>query len=217
MTVALPVVVLATVAGGAQFYYPLGILAVLLALGCRFVAEWASSRARRVVVAGGLALNAVVSAGIALPVVPLTVLGSTPIPDINEVVAESVGWPEYVAQVGDVVSAARRSGEEPVVVTSNYGEAGALARYGPRHGIESVYSGHNHLWSVARPPGDATSAVFVGGVRPGVREAFDACRVEAELDNGLGVDNEEQGAPVTLCTGLRMPWAGLWPRLAHLD
>lgn len=217
VTVALPVVVLATIAGGAQFYYPLGILAVLLAVGCRPVVEWASSRRRRTVVVAGLALNAVVSAVIALPVLPLGVLGSTPVPDINEVVAESVGWPTYVAQVAEVVEAARAAGQDPVVVTSNYGEAGAIARFGPGRGIDAVYSGHNHLWFIARPPEDATSAVFVGGLRPAVRDAFSDCRIEAELDNGLGVDGEEQGAPVTLCTGLRIPWLELWPRVAHLD
>jgi hypothetical protein len=217
VTVALPVVTVATIAGGAQFYYPLGILAVLLAIGCRPVAEWASTRARRVVLGAGLAVNAAVSAVLALPVIPLGLLGSTPIPAVNEVVAESVGWPRYVSQIADVVSAARRAGEEPVVVTSNYGEAGAIARYGPERGIDAVYSGHNHLWWVARPPDDATSAVFVGGIRPVVREAFAVCRIEAELDDGLGVDNEEHGAPVTLCTGQRIPWSDLWRRVAHLD
>jgi Dolichyl-phosphate-mannose-protein mannosyltransferase len=217
VTIAVPVVTIATVAGGAQFYYPLGILAVLLAIGCRPVAAWASTRTRRAVIVGGLAVNALVSVVIALPVIPLGVLGSTPVPAINEVVAESVGWPTYVAEVAEVVSAARASGGEPVVVTSNYGEAGAIARYGPEHGIRSVYSGHNHLWFVARPPDGATSAVFVGAIRPVVRDAFAACRVEAELDNGLGVDGEEQGAEVTLCSGLRVPWTALWPRIAHLD
>jgi hypothetical protein len=157
------------------------------------------------------------SAVIGLPVIPLGVLGSTPVPGINEVVAESVGWPTYVEQVAGVIAAARESGEDAVVVTSNYGEAGAIARYGPEHGIDSVHSGHNDLWFAGPPAGDGSSAVFVGPMPPDVREAFAACRVEAELDNGLGVDGEEQGAPVTLCTGQRIPWPELWPRVAHLD
>jgi len=220
VTIALGVVTAATVAGGAQFYYPLGILAVVFAIGCRPVAEWASSRRRHLrwtVVVAAVAVNAAVSTVIALPVIPLGVLGSTPVPAVNEVVAESVGWPTYVSQIAAVVSAARDSGGDPVVVTSNYGEAGAIARYGPGRGIDAVYSGHNHLWSTARPPDDATSAVFVGSMRPAVRDAFDGCRTATELDNGLGVQGEEQGAAVTLCTGLRIAWSDLWPSIAHLD
>ena len=220
VTIALGVVTAANVAGGAQFYYPLGILAVVFAIGCRPVAEWASSRRRHLrwtVVVTAVAVNAAVSTVIALPVIPLGVLGSTPVPAVNEVVAESVGWPTYVSQIAAVVSAARDSGGDPVVVTSNYGEAGAIARYGPGRGIDAVYSGHNHLWSTARPPDDATSAVFVGSMRPAVRDAFDGCRTATELDNGLGVQGEEQGAAVTLCTGLRIAWSDLWPSIAHLD
>ena len=46
---------------------------------------------------------------------------------------------------------------------------------------------------------------------------FTECVVAVELDNGVDVDNEEQRAPVTVCTAPTMPWPELWPQFRHLD
>jgi len=46
---------------------------------------------------------------------------------------------------------------------------------------------------------------------------FADCAVRARLDNGVDVDNEEQGLPIAVCTGPTAPWVTLWPRLHHLD
>jgi hypothetical protein len=58
--------------------------------------------------------------------------------------------------------------------------------------------------------------VFVGGQLPEARGLF-SCRVVGRLDNGVGVDNEEQGQPVAVCHDPRLPWPQLWERLHHLD
>lgn len=34
---------------------------------------------------------------------------------------------------------------------------------------------------------------------------------------GVSVENEEQGAPISVCAGPRRPWRELWPRLHHLS
>ena len=59
--------------------------------------------------------------------------------------------------------------------------------------------------------------MVVGGQYPEVRTLFDRCTVRARLDNGVHVDNEEQGLPVAVCTGPTAGWDVLWPRLHHLD
>ena len=58
---------------------------------------------------------------------------------------------------------------------------------------------------------------MVGAQYPEVRRLFERCVVKARLDNGVDVDNEEQGLPVAVCTGPKASWAVLWPRLHHLD
>jgi len=80
-----------------------------------------------------------------------------------------------------------------------------------------VFSAQNALYDQARPPTSATTVVVVGGQYDQVRRLFDTCRVVDRLDNGVGVDNEEQGQPVAVCRGPVASWAELWPRLRHLD
>ena len=127
------VVVGFTLASGAQPHYPVATLEVLYAAGCVPVSVWIGRRAgRRALVVGALVLNAVVSSVIALPVLPVSVLGRTPVPDINIVAADQVGWPEHVGRIAE----AYRLADDPgaVIITSNYGEAGAVDRFGPAQG-----------------------------------------------------------------------------------
>ncbi|WP_168209180.1 glycosyltransferase family 39 protein [Agromyces intestinalis] len=222
LAVAFAVVVLATIIGGAQAYYPLGIVEVLLGLGAVPTAEWMRATWRRVLVWSAVALNAIVSALIALPLLPLAWVGASPFASANQTVGDSIGWPVYVEQVAAVVhegSDPDGSGPAPIVITSNYGEAGALARFGADVGLDpgAVFSGHNALWFQAGPPESARDVVFVGRISPRLAADFDECTTEATLDNGLDVDNEEQGLPVIRCVGRTTPWNELWPRLAHLS
>ncbi|MGI9822217.1 glycosyltransferase family 39 protein [Agromyces sp. Marseille-Q5079] len=231
LAVAFAVVVIATIAGGAQPYYPVGLIEVLLALGAVPTAEWMRTTGRRALVWAGIALNAVVSALIALPLLPLGLVGASPFAAMNQTVGDSIGWPTYVEQVATVVHGAGASSgsgsgdgradaaSDPVVITSNYGEAGAIARYGEEFGLDpdAVYSGHNALWFEARPPDAATDVIFVGDLSPRTVAAFESCTTAGRLDNGVDVDNEEQGLPITLCRGRTVGWDELWPRLAHLS
>ncbi len=205
---------------GAQFYYPFGLLAVMYAIGCVPAADFLR-RARpwwlRATVAL-FAVNAVVSALIALPVLPASVLADTPIPGINQTSGDQVGWPAYVRQIATVyrgVPSDQRG--HTVLVASNYGEAGALARYGKALHLPQVYSGQNELYFDARPPDSARTVVVIGGALAVARREFGTCQVKAHLDSGTGVDNEEQGEPVAVCSDPRGPWRQLWPYFQHYD
>jgi hypothetical protein len=45
---------------------------------------------------------------------------------------------------------------------------------------------------------------------------FDRCRRLAIVDDGVGLDNDEQGLPVLLCRPTAS-WGVLWPQLTHFD
>jgi hypothetical protein len=216
---ALPVLVLLTVVAGSQPYYPSGLLAVLVAAGCVPVAGLvARSRGWRVALTAGLVLNAAVSALVALPVLPLGVLGRTPVPGLNQVAADQVGWPRYVEQVAGVWGGLdEQDRAEAVLLASNYGEAGALNRFGPAHGLPAAYSGHNALGDRPRPADTTSVVVVVGGQLRTLEPLFARCEVRARLDNDLDVDNEEQGVPVAVCRDPELPWPQLWERVRHLD
>jgi 4-amino-4-deoxy-L-arabinose transferase-like glycosyltransferase len=209
--VAFAVIVVFTFVSGTQAYYPVFLLPLLFGAGIV-----AMERHLGRVWGALFAVNGLVTFMLGLPVVPVAAVGSTPIPGINQTVQDSIGWPTYVDQVGQVYDGTRgRSGQGTVVVyASNYGEAGAVHRYRPDI---PVYSAQNALYTQGRPPADATTVVVVGGQWQQMRRLFTSCRLRTRLDNGVGVDNEEQGEPVGVCEGPRLPWTELWPRLHHLD
>jgi 4-amino-4-deoxy-L-arabinose transferase-like glycosyltransferase len=209
--VAFVVIVVFTFVSGTQAYYPLFLMPVPFAAGIV-----AMERHLARVWAALFAVNGLVTFVLGLPVVPVASVGSTPIPDINQTVQDSIGWPTYVDQVGRVYDEARRRSDPDsvVVFASNYGEAGAVHRY--RSDIP-VYSAQNGLYDQARPPESATTVVVVGGEYGVIRRMFRDCRTHTHLQNGVGVDNEEQGEPVALCQGPRHSWETMWPRLRHLD
>lgn len=220
VAVALPVVLALVFVGGTQFYYSLGLMTALLAIGCVVVARWMDRGPvhRRHWVIGGVAANAVISMVIALPVVPAQYLQFTPIPAFNQIAQDQLGWPEYVrdvARVRDGLAPEQRS--RTVVIADNYGQAGAVARYGPDLGIDEVYSAQNELYRVARPPATADTAVVVGTPLRSLDGLFASCRVEDRLDNTIGVENEEQDRPITVCEGPVGGWERVWPQLQHYD
>jgi 4-amino-4-deoxy-L-arabinose transferase-like glycosyltransferase len=212
---AYPVVCVVVLVTGGQSYYPFGLLILLYATGCVVAARWAASRGRRVLLGAAVAVSVAISVLLALPVWPVRSLPA-PIAALNPADRDSVGWPAYVRQVADVYHALPDTDRAvAVLVAGNYGEAGALARYGPAYGLPTVYSGQNELYRFGPPPDSATVVVFVGTSR--VTGLFDSCATVARLDNGVGVDNEEQGRPVLVCRYPHRPWHEMWPGFQHYD
>lgn len=97
------------------------------------------------------------------------------------------------------------------VITGNYGEAGAIDRYGPALGLPRAYSGHNNFWWWGPPPASDTAAVAIGVDPALLRREFAHVRQVATFTNGLDVDDDEQGTPVYVASGLRGSWARDWP------
>ncbi|WP_454852025.1 ArnT family glycosyltransferase [Promicromonospora soli] len=218
LVVTYPVLLAFTFAAGSQTYYAAGVLSVLFAAGCVPVAAWARTVWRRVAVVGVVLLNAVSCLVISLPLVPVEELGSTPVAEINSSAQDAVGWPEYVRQIADVHAALPAPDQErAVILTQNYGEAGAVDRFGAEHGLPPVYSGHNELWEYGPPPASATVALVVTEDPGAWSRGFAECTVQGQLDNGVDVDNEEQGASILVCRDPAGGWDALWPELRHLD
>ncbi|THV30779.1 glycosyltransferase family 39 protein [Glycomyces paridis] len=209
LAVAYPVLLGVVLATGGQFYYSMGLVIAFYAAGCVPVAAWARSRGRRGVLLGAVALNTAVSAVVALPLIPVAEVGDTPIPDMNSTVPDQVGWQVYVEQVRD---AAAGLPDDAVIITANYGEAGAIDRYGAD--LPPVYSGHNALHEYGPPPADAGTVLTVGLPLDRLAAHFTSCEAVAVLDNGV-VDNEEQGETVAVCTGPVLPWDELWEEFQH--
>ncbi|MGN6792716.1 MAG: hypothetical protein ACTHJW_10045, partial [Streptosporangiaceae bacterium] len=144
-------------------------------------------------------------------VLPAAALHTVPLQKINYDLAESIAWPKQVALVAReyraLPPALRR---HTIVITANYGEAGAIDRYGLQYGLRQVFSGANNFWLWGPPPASATAAIAVGVDPALLRREFTSVRLVAVFRNGLGVADDEQGARIYLATELRTSWLRAW-------
>jgi len=210
--VAWAFLVVAFLATGGKPYYLAGMLPLLLAAGAIETDAWLDrgARGRAVVLWGAVALSGAVSAVIALPVLPAHDAG--PVIAMNGDVGETIGWPQLARTVATVY---RQAGSDAVIYTANYGEAGALDRYGHALHLPRAFSGHNGFWYWG-PPRARPGPVVAVGLHASQLRHFRGCRLAARIANSAGVDNDERGEPVYRCAAPVAPWPQLWPALRHL-
>ncbi|WP_446214841.1 glycosyltransferase family 39 protein [Micromonospora sp. IBHARD004] len=199
---------------GGKGYYDAPLLLVLTAAGAVVTAEWAgrgARRGRRALLAAGGVVATAASAVLLLPTLPADRLPGLVV-DVNYDSGETIGWPAFA----DSLAAVHRGlppeqRQRAVILTGNYGEAGALARYGPARDLPPTYSGHNSMTGFGRPPQDADVVIAVGWARPDqLRGWFVEVTEAGRVDQRVDVDNDENGMPIFVCRGLRRPWSQLW-------
>jgi hypothetical protein len=155
--------------------------------------------------------GAVIAAPITLSVLPARALHTVPLQKINYDLGEEIAWPKLVALVAHeyhTLPAAQQ--RQTTILTANYGEAGAIDRYGPGFGLPRVYSGANNFWLWGPPPAADSAAIAVNIDPAFLHREFAHVRRVATFWNGLGVSDDEQGAQIFLATGLRSSWAHAW-------
>jgi hypothetical protein len=207
-------VIVLTVSGG-KAYYLTGMLPVLLAAGAQPSLDWARRKPRRL--AGwmtGAGIATLVALPITLPLVPLAQLHKSGVVAANYDAGEQVAWPAYVNEITAVAGREQATtGNQVLFLASNYGEAGALERYAH----VTAYSGDMGFWWWGPPHISRSPVVIAVGFDPQtLLRYFDSVTLARRLDNHLNVDNDEQGASVRICTGMRADWASIWPKLKTL-
>jgi 4-amino-4-deoxy-L-arabinose transferase-like glycosyltransferase len=212
---------------GGKTYYPGGIYTFLFAAGAVSISTVSISTVsistaslstgvlgarpfrRRVT---WYCVGAAIASLISLPVLPAAVLARFPAQKINYDLGEEIGWPSQVKLLASVwrsLPTAQRA--RATLLAGNYGEAGAVERYGASFGLPQVYSGANNFWLWGPPPAGDTAAVAIN-VNPALlhREFTHVTQV-AVYRNGLNVSDDEEGATIYVATGLRSSWATAWP------
>jgi hypothetical protein len=173
---------------------------------------WRSSRTAIAVIL----IAAAIDLPLSLPILPAKALATVPLQALNYNLGETIGWPQLVAQVAHIYRSLPASERSPVtIVTDNYGEAGAFARYGLAVGLPRAYSGHNSYWwwGSPKPPMGTTIALDID--RPLLRQYFRRVTLAARFHNSQGVENDEEGAFIWLCQGQKKPWPAIWGRFRH--
>jgi Dolichyl-phosphate-mannose-protein mannosyltransferase len=215
------VLALAYLLGNGKAYYLASMYPALLGVGALPVADWTTRSRRRlrtILLSVGVAASLAVSAFIALPLLPATDLQGSAVMAINPDQGETVGWPRFIDTVGTAwqsIPVAER--DHTVIFTENYGEAGAIDLLGGSHGLPRAYSGHNGFTEWSQPSPSATAALVLGYQSPAdAAPYFGDCAALATIDDGVGLNNDEQGLPVMLCHPTAS-WATLWPELRHYN
>jgi hypothetical protein len=208
------------VVSGGKAYYTIGSIAVFMAAGAILLDHWLSRghvSVKGVTFTTAAVLSGALIAYLTLPILPLASYARTTLPATVPDVANTVGWPQYVATVEGVVASLPEDEQaHAVILTNDYSEASPLILLGT--GLPPVYSGHNSFWTWGPPPPDRTVVIHVGDWRPpDWSQFFVGCHDVAHIDNGLGIPNGEQGTAVTVCTGLRAPWTVIWPSLRTIS
>ena len=199
LAVAYPVLCVLTVALGGKPYYTMPLLVLLVAAGAEPAWRWVLRH--RVWASAAAVAGALVSVLIALPVLPVGALG--PVLAVNPEQGEQVGWRELTASVAQAWA---QAGPGAVIFTHNYGQAGAVERYGPEYGLPQPYSGHMSYADWGPPPDSASGRVVVVGPR---HAAFTGCLVV--VTHEAVIENEEDGTEVAVCDPV--DWSRVWPEL----
>lgn len=212
IAVAYPLLCVILLVLGGKPYYAAPFLLLLTAAGAeptlrRLDRTWRRALAWVLAVTG-----AAVSLVVGLPILPVDSLA--PVLAVNKEPGEQAGWPEFTVSVArgwDQIPVEQRS--TAVIFTRNYGQAAALDRYGPERGLPGAYSGHMSYADWGPPADSAVGPVVVVG--PYLDSWFGGCREVAVHDNGLGLENEEQGVKISLCDRVLRPWSAMWGELRH--
>jgi hypothetical protein len=120
---------------------------------------------------------------------------------IPQWLADRIGWRELAADVAQVYHAMpEKEKQNAVIISTNYGEAGALELYGPEFGLPAVFATHNsfHSWG---PPSD-TVQIYIGVMIDidDVRPRFDSVH-EAKVFLCPDCTRPQQNIPIYILRG----------------
>lgn len=196
---------------GGKPYYLAPLLLPLLAAGAVALDQLGpAGDGRRRSAITILAVTAIVTVPLTLPVLPPSALGA--IAPVNPEMGEMIGWPELVAETrGAFASLPANEQAHAVIVTSNYSSATALLRDAPEL---PAYSAHNSLWFEGPPPDTATTVVTVGYRLDALETWCADARQIGTVTNAAGLANMEADRPIYTCR-LARPWSETWPDLKH--
>ena len=187
---------------GGKSYYALPALLVALAAGAIGFERWASRRRLIVVGAAYVALDLALLP-LAIPVLPLHTAEHWHIVAARGDYQDEIGWPGFVRQIHAHASGAN------VIITQNYGEAGALEILGRGQHLPPVASG-DVTFRYWRPQVTGRQALTVGFTKTAPPFCRNDYRIVGKIQ--MPVANDERGDIIARCT-LRNSLADVWPQI----
>jgi hypothetical protein len=124
---------------------------------------------------------------------------------------DRLGWEELATEVGKVY---RRlpavEQRNAVIVSNNYGEAGALELFGERYGLPRVYATHNSYHSWGPPPDSVRTFIAVMVSRSDLEQLFESVE-EAGVQTCAFCTRPQQRIPIFVARRPRFLISKAWP------
>lgn len=203
-------------------YYTGPAYVMLLAAGVVWFEQWLERLTQRArqwgfgLLWGAQVIGGLIAVVLIKPIAPINSPLWAITSNINREVVEMVGWPDLTAQVAELYQAIPAS-EQPrtVILTGNYGEAGALDYYGDVYHLPPVISGGNSLWYRGYGESEPETVIVVGFERGYADKFFATCTQVGTVANRYGIKNEEstRHTALYLCRNPRRPWPELWQEM----
>ncbi len=133
---------------------------------------------------------------------------------LPQLFGDQFGWEELVAEIARIYnSLPEEERARTAVFANNYGEAGAINLFGPKHGLPPAISAHqtHFFWGPRGYTGEIV--IVLQSDRDELEEVFESVVEAGEHHHPWGM--EEENNEIYLCRGLKTPLAELWPRLKH--
>jgi hypothetical protein len=127
--------------------------------------------------------------------------------------ADRFGWrnmAETVARVFEDLPEDER--RVAAIVTSNYGEAGAIDYFGPALGLPNAISGHNNYWLWGYGGANGEVLITLGFPRPALESLCTSVEQKATIVSPDAIPYETD-LPVYVCRGTKIPMPEVWRRL----
>jgi hypothetical protein len=209
-------------------YYMAAAFPALFAAGAMaFDAALGARRWARAVAFTALPLAGLATAPFAVPLLPpetfiayMQALDRGPTPSgenqrmgaLPQHFADRFGWEEMAATVARVyASLPPEERRDAIIVTSNYGEAGAINYHGRHLGLPQAVSQHNNFYLWGPGPGSGQVVITVGMSKEDVEDTFTSVREAARLSSRYAMPYENSD-PILVCRGLTLPLADAWRR-----
>lgn len=207
-------------------YYLLAGYVPLYAAGAVWWEEFLGRRSRAVrvsvwtVLTVGLVLDAV---GYSRALLPVAHVGSRLFykeMDFSSDLADEIGWPEVTADVTGVWNHLPPEDRgQAAILAGNYGEAGAIALYGPKYGLPDPISPANSFYLRGFGSPAPEVVVTVGFSQQKLSRFFATCALAGHLHIPYGVKNEESEyhPDLFVCRNPLASWDQLWPRMRQFE
>jgi len=201
-------------------YYAAATVPIALAQGLMAISRLKRPRLRsglQIAVVVSSMLEFVVFFFLVVPVTPPDRIHAARLDSVNEVFADSVGWPDIAKQVTAIyrdLPASERS--NTVIISAYYGVPGALQIYGDPRVLTDVVSPQlsDFFWLPNNLT--ATNALMVDYQPSEVAWMCTSPTLVAHLTVPYEVKGLEQGAPVTFCQ-LKAPIPKIWGQLRNFS